>query len=155
MPSLLSRKPSVALASSFNIDLAGAQVSNVNFTAPSFNVAFWNNVVMTSSLQDAEVVYATEAPLRGGTWQIALLARTSTDRGDVTIATSPDGVTFTDLTTVVCYAGSNTNPNRLVTTGLTMPQGTRYLRLKLSTKNASSTAYASGLQGLSGMRTGN
>lgn len=107
----------------------------------------------SNGTQNAEVVY-TVPLLREGTWSLTLLHGEGTSRGIYTIATSPDASTWTDLTTIDGYASSSANSATDSVTGLTVPSGVKFVRLKMSTKNASSSGYSGAFSGLAGARTG-
>lgn len=154
MPAMSARKPTVALATAFQIDPLGATYANTGFTT-AYNTTNWKNGALSNTAQNDTVTFGLDAPLRGGTWALTLLCRSASDRGICTIEVSPDAATWTTLTTVDFYNAVNTTPDRKTNTGLTMPQGTRYMRFTMATKNASSSAYVSALQGITGVRTGN
>lgn len=108
---------------------------------------------LSSGAQNAEVVYRVPQSLAAGTWSLRLVHSTNTSNGIYTIATSPDGSTFTDLTTIDGYAGSAVAAVITDATGLTVPAGTTYLRLKMATKNGSSSNYFGAFSALTGVRT--
>lgn len=107
-----------------------------------------------NSNQNNEVVYALPVALTAGTWKFVLLHTTSLDRGIYTVAVSPDAAAWTDLTTIDGYSASSTANVRSEVTGLTVAAGMRFVRLKMATKNVSSTFYRGTHQLFTGVRTG-
>lgn len=108
----------------------------------------------SSGTQNDEAVFILPTALMGGTWTLALAHTTTTDAGIMTIATSPDNSAWTDRTTIDQYSGSLVAAVRTEVTGLALPAGIKYLRLKMATKNVSSSAYAGRLSSIHGIRTG-
>jgi hypothetical protein len=129
--------------------------SNTNWSTFAQASNRYNGGSRTSSAaQNDEVVFRLPSALRAGTWTFVLLHASTTNRGIYTIAVSPDAVTWTDLTTIDGYAVSLTAAVRTERTALTVPAGMQYLRLRMATKNGSSSAYTGEVQGLYGLRTG-
>ena len=88
--------------------------------------------------------------LDAGTWSFTLLHDRGSDRGIATV--SIDG---TSVFTADAYAASPVE--NIATTGsgiVVASAGQKLVRITMATKNASSTGYFFGFQGLSGRRTG-
>jgi len=128
--------------------------SATNFsTATQSNSRYLAGYQTSTGAQNAEVVYRLRGPLAAGTWSIRLAHSTNTSNGIYTIATSTDGSSWTDLTTIDGYAAA-LDPDVITdATGLTVPAGTAYIRLKMATKNASSSNYYGVFSALTGVRT--
>lgn len=145
----------LAIGEEFEICALNKAYSNVNFTTfQATNGAAYNAWRSSSSAQNDEVVFLLPLALRGGTWAFSVLYATTTTMGIYTVSTSVDGSTFTDQGTVDGYNGSGVNFNRSELTGLTVPAGTKFVRLKMATKNASSSSYGARFSGIGGVRTG-
>lgn len=147
--------PATVLAEEFEISGLTKAVSNTNFsTFSQLSTAFLGGHRVSDGSQNAEVVFAVPIPLRGGTWTLALVTGTFATAGIATIAGSADAVTFTDITTIDCYSASTVAAVRSEAVGVTVPEGTKYIRVKAATKNASSTNYQIRVGALYGVRTG-
>lgn len=142
-----------ATSAAFNIDPLGAEVSSADWSTFTQGGTYWHGGARITTVQNAEIVYGVTA-MQGGTWTFTALLRRTTNAGIVHIAVSPDNSTWTEVATLDAYDGADTVAGRLSATGLQIPAGTRYLRLKMATKNASSSGYGLQLQGLTGVRTG-
>lgn len=118
----------------------------------STNSAHWYNTIVGSTGAVNDTIVFKIPRLRGGTWSLALAHRRTAGGGIYTIAVSPDGSTFTDLTTIDGYAAANDN-QRTVVTDLVIPAGTRFVRIRTATKNDSSSGYAQTWSSLTGVRT--
>lgn len=141
-------------AATFDLSVFGKAVSTITFsTFTQLSTRYNAGSRKGSGGQNDEVVFRLPVDLLGGTWTIVLLHTATTDRGIYTIAGSVDGVTFTTLTTIDGYAGVLTQ-TRSEVPGVVVPDLTRFIRLKMATKNASSSNYNSEISGLYGLRTG-
>lgn len=103
--------------------------------------------------QSNDFVFLLPTKLKAGTWTLQLIGHSSTNRGIVTIEVSPDGSTWTPLTTFDTYAASAGNL-QLRNTGLTVPANMQYVKISNPTKNAASSGYLCSFQGIAGIRTG-
>lgn len=143
-----------ATSAAFELLASSPEFSHVGFSAVNLNTNDWLRLRRASSgAQNDEVVFRLPSVLEAGTWKFALLHSADVNSGIYTIAASADGTSWTDVTTIDGYAASTTK-TRSVATGLTVPAGTKYLRLKMATKNASSSSYFGVFNHLSGVRTG-
>lgn len=142
--------------SSFEVAATAVKaISNVNFnTFAATNGSMYNVYRQSSSAQNDEVVFLLPQAMLAGTWSFIVTFVAGTSFGIYTLATSADGSSWTDIGTVDSYAASSVPFNRTEVTGVTMPAGQKYLRLKIATKNASSSGYTARLSGVSGTRTG-
>ena len=128
--------------------------SATNFsTNTQSNSRYLAGYLGSSGAQNAEVVYRLRGPLAAGTWSIRLVHSTNTSNGIYTIATSSDGSSWTDLTTIDGYASPAVAAVVSDATGLTIPAATSHIRLKMATKHASSSNYYGAFSALTGVRT--
>ena len=128
--------------------------SATNFSTPTqSNARYLAGYLASTGAQNAEVVYRLRGPLAAGTWSIRLTHSTNTSQGIYTIATSTDGSSWTDLTTIDGYASPAVAAVITDATGLTIPAQHSYVRLKMATKNASSSNYYGAFSALTGVRT--
>ena len=134
---------------------AGPHWSNVNWATMSVNGTDFLNArrATDNTNQNNEVVFELPRPLLAGTWTIVLCHRQGTALGIYTVSVSPDASAWTNLTTIDGYAGAGAS-TRSAVTGLTIAAGMQFIRLKMATKNASSSAYQGLVNFLAGMRTG-
>ena len=146
----------LVVASSFDIIAASAKAfSHVNFNTTTITNGVMHNVYRASSAaQNDEVVFLLPQPLKAGTWTLVLTYLANTSFGIYTVSTSADAVTWTDRGTVDSYGAASVLFNRTEITGLTIPAGQLYVRLKMATKNGSSSGYLGRLTGVAGTRTG-
>lgn len=141
-------------ARSFNIHALAPAYSHITFdTYTQLSSRYNAGSVKASGGQNSEIVYLLDFALLGGTWKLQLLHTATTDRGIYTIAASADASTWTDIGTIDGYAATLTQTVSPLA-GVAMPDGTLYLRLKMLTKNASSSNYNTEISGLYGVRTG-
>jgi hypothetical protein len=146
----------VSRASSFLLMGVGPEVSQTDMDTHEISSArfFGTSRATVDALhQNAEVVFRLPSPLRGGTWTFVLFHSATTNVGIYSIATSADGSAFSDRATVDGYAASLTQ-SRTPATGLVIPDGDAFVRLKVATKNASSSGYFARFSALAGVRTG-
>jgi len=83
-----------------------------------------------------------------GTYKVALLCATGTDRGIFNIT----GINGTQ--TVDSYAGAAADNAYTEVTGIVVTSGLKTVQVSMATKNASSSAYGGSLQSLALIRTG-
>lgn len=137
-----------------NLNLLGTEVSHSGFgTVSQSSNRYLAGDRQSDSGQNNEVVFSFGSTLAAGTWSMTLLHRADTNKGIYTVAVSPDAAAWTDLGTIDGYAGVAA-PARTTATGLTIAAGTKFVRLKMATKNASSSAYGGTVSALTGTRTG-
>jgi len=74
------------------------------------------------------------------------------NNGIYTIEKSVDGSTWTSVGTVDGYAAAGAS-TRSELTGLTFPTGVTFIRFRMASKNASSSAYSAVFGGFLGLRT--
>ena len=143
-------------APSFTI-VAGSvpALSDVNWTTltQSNTRHLANYYTTTTSAQNNEIVFPLPQYLQAGTWSLRLLHTTGVNVGIYTIATSPDNSAWTDITTIDGYSNPSVDAVGTDVTGLTIGAGVRYIRFKMATKNASSSAYSGLISSLGGVRT--
>lgn len=141
---------------SFEIASAGAKAwANTNFnTFTVQNGAYHNAHRGSSGAQNDSVTFLTPVALTAGTWTLVLTYVSATSAGIYTIAVSSDDSSYTDVGTVDSYAASAVNFNRTELTGVTIAAGMKYVRLKMATKNASSSGYLGRHTSIAGVRTG-
>lgn len=105
----------------------------------------------TTSAQNNAVFW--KVALRAGTWRIDLLHRKASNYGIITAAFN--GVT---AGTIDLYAAGSSNDNESSITGITLAgsnvNSSYTLSFTMATKNASSSAYAAGVQFIALRRTG-
>lgn len=129
-------------------------VSNVNYaTFTQSSGRFLAFERASSNAQNDEVVFQLPIILRAGTWTLALTHHTANNNGIYTLAMSADAAAWTDIATFDGYAASAA-ATRTEVTGLTVAAGMAYVRLKMATKNGSSTNYGGRVNGIFGIRTG-
>jgi hypothetical protein len=104
------------------------------------------------SAQNAEVVWRI-GPLATGTWKVSLMHSRSTDRGIATFAFSTDASSWTVVGTIDAYNSSASHNSISTVTGISVSSAISYLRITMSTKNASSSGYRLLMQALSLSRT--
>lgn len=143
-------------ASSFDVTAFGRDFSNTNFSNPTPQTTDWRNGRRGSTgAQNAQVIYLLPLPLLGGHWTIGVEHRSLPSAGIYTVAVSVDNVTYVDLGTVDGYAATAATNAPSVLTGVVIPDGARYLRLKMATRNAANTtSYTGAVNGITGVRTG-
>lgn len=128
--------------------------SQTNFATPTqSNSRYLAGYLVSSGAQNAEVVFRLPQTLQAGTWTFRLVHSTNTSNGIYTIATSSDGSSWSDLTTIDGYAGSAVAAVVTDATALTVPAGVAFIRVKMATKNASSSNYYGLFSAISGVRT--
>lgn len=152
LPSWAAPSTSVTLGR-FSIDAIEAPESTTGFTTYAQSSSrYFGYDLFTGGTQNDEVVFDLVDALQAGTWTFVLAHMRSTDRGIYTIAVSPDASAWTTLTTIDGYAGSPAAARSAVT-GLTVAASMRYVRLKMATKNGSSSSYVGDISYLGGVRT--
>lgn len=97
----------------------------------------------SSGAQNDALTWRLPRALEAGTYSLVWYTVVDTNLGIATVETSPDGVTWTALTTVDLYDAGGTAIATLETTGLTIPSGVLYVRHRMATKNAGSSNYYS------------
>lgn len=108
--------------------------------------AFGNTTRSNAAVQDNSLTWAPTY-FRGGTYSLVLPHQKRTNGGIISVDISTDNSSWTNLTTIDTYNGSNTKAQRAVVNGLSISSGRYYVRLIVSTKNDSSSAYAGVLEG--------
>lgn len=147
------------MTESFDVNALGLADSNINWdsTAPAVFVQssgrFMGGTRTSTNAINNEVVFRLAQPLNGVdcTWDLVLLHQQNTARGVYTVSVSTDDTTYTDVGTIDGYAAAST-AKRSVLAGVTIPDGTQFVRLKMAGKNASSTQYIGDIQYLGGVR---
>ncbi|HWI05575.1 MAG TPA: hypothetical protein VNT52_17345, partial [Acidimicrobiales bacterium] len=130
-----------AFASSFDFPAFLPEVSHVNWNSLVATSGFYGAIRSSSGAQNAEVVFRLPFPLLGGTWEFVLYHSEGTNRGIYTVSLRRSASdTWRDITTIDGYAAANAVTTRKVT-GLTVLDGDKLLRLKMTDKHASSTLY--------------
>lgn len=163
----------VATASNFNAYIGPPpNVLHVNaLWAPSGNTN-WSSLVAAagsvigntkkSSGAQNDLIY-WDLVLAGGTWTFELAHLQYTDRGQYEIALSTDGTTFTlvnaspysaSTATIEGYASGTVLDKLDQITSITIANTGRYtLRIRMASKNASSSSYFGSIYGFSMFRT--
>lgn len=140
---------------SFDINALGLSHSHINWEqGPTQSSGrFMGGTRTSTNAQNNEVVFRLPSPLNttSCTWDLYLLHQTSTARGIYTVALSADDMSYTDVGTIDGYGASSTAV-RSSLTGVTPPAGCLYIRLKMASKNASSSQYIGDIQALGGVR---
>lgn len=127
--------------------------ANVQQSSLSFSGA------INSSAGTVGASVAWEVGLRGGTWRVDLCHFRGPDRGIYTVELATLSETgavsaYTVLTTIDGYAAAEDHVRSSVT-GLSVPaSGRKRLRLRMASKNASSSAYLGAFEHLALTRTG-
>lgn len=127
--------------------LTGTWVNTTTATFP-FNYDMNNS----SHAQNDAVTWKLPYSLPGGTYTLGIHTTTANNSCILTIETSVNGSAWTSLTTQDLYASSGA-VTQYALTGLTIPDGTLYVRFTAATKNASSTTYYMDLGALYLLRT--
>jgi len=136
------------------IPFTGPAYSQTNFAIQTqSNSRYLAGYLSSSGAQNAEVVFRLPQTLQAGTWTFRLVHSTNSSNGIYTIATSSDGSSWSDLTTIDGYAGSVVAAVVTDATALTVPAGVAFIRVKMATKNASSSNYYGVFSAISGVRT--
>lgn len=145
-----------------DIDVFPTAVSQTNWDTITLSGSeLYGGEKRSTSAQNAEIVW--DIVLSAGTWTLELMHSTGSNRGIYTAALSEDGVTFTDVgsspylasaSTIDGYNAGGATETRSSLTGITIASTGRYaLRLKMATKNASSSNYLGALQHVQLRRT--
>lgn len=138
-------------ASSFYLSFLQPPTSNVNWNA--YNPGTFAGLFQSSGAQNDEAVFRLPFSLSAGTWTISLQHSQASNRGIYTVSFSVDGTTWTDVGTIDGYVAASAD-TRSVITGIAIPARTKWVRLKMATKNASATQYYGIVGSMSGLRTG-
>lgn len=148
--------PGNGISQAHDFDVFGPVYSNTGWPGSGVAInqsAYYNGHRVSSGAQNDEMVFAPRLFV-GGTWALTAMHTMFTNRGIYTFAYSTDASTWTDFATVDGYAAADTPGGRTEVTGITMPSGALYIRVKMATKNASASAYVGTLSGFSMARTG-
>lgn len=127
-----------------DLEVLSAHVSHTNFSTVQNNSASWMNTRrLSSGAQNDEVVFVQE--LTPGSWMFELFHDTSTSRGiyTVSLADVTDGTigTYEDLGTIDGYAASGDRAVSMISGVAVTSRGQKAVRIKMATKNASSSGY--------------
>lgn len=145
-----------------DIDVFPTAVAQTNWNTITLSSAeLYGGEKRSSGAQNADITW--DIVLSAGTWTVELMHSTGTNRGIYTAALSTDGVTFTDInaspylasgSTIDGYDASGATETRSSLTGITIANTGRYaFRLRMATKNASSSNYLGALQHVQFRRT--
>lgn len=120
---------------------------NTNWNSNVQNGSYFGSYDNESTgAQNAEIYW--DIGLSGGTWDFELTSSTANNRGIYTV--SIDAVS---VGTIDGYTAGSVLFARSVLTGITIASGTRRLKLKMATKNASSSNYFGTIQHIQLRRT--
>lgn len=142
--------------------LGGASTFELSGMTPERSHTNWNNCILntlgyqntariSTGVQNDEVVMLLPRPLAAGAWTLALMHIVGTNRGIYTVDTSVDGSNWTTHGTIDGYAASAAFTRSTLSVAA-LAASTRYIRLRMLTKNGSSSAYFGYLCGFSGAR---
>lgn len=131
-----------------DINVFMTPISHINWNTSSVNTsAIKNGWRYSSNAQNDEINY--DVILAKGTWTIEALHHKGATHGIASVQL--DGV---QVGTMDAYAGVDTYNQRSSVTGVAVTRAGKYrLKFKMSTKNASSTAYSMYLQHIQLRRT--
>ncbi len=140
-----------------DIEVFEGSASNVNFNtiAADAGLSCYGGYLLNSGAQNDEVVFSVVIP--GGTWTLELMYAQGANIGIYTITI--DGASLTSLSgsadTIDGYAAGVTRNVTTAITGIVLAANTtaRALKLKMATKNASSSNYYGQLQHIQLRRT--
>jgi len=146
-----------------DIDVFATPQANTGMDTISISSLFPNNAVKVQAAAAQNNSIEWDVLLAAGTWTLELGHGKNNTLGIFTVSLSTDASTYTDVasspynasaSTIDGYAASASYVNRSTITGITIATTGRYrLRLKMATKHASSSGYASELWGLRLLRT--
>lgn len=143
-----------SLAEFFDLSTFGPPYANTSWsTLTQSSAAYHGGWRASAGGQNNSVTFKLPSPLRGGSWDIRLLHRAGAACGIYHVAVSADGTSFTDVGTVDGYAASDTTVATNLA-GVMVPNGTRFIRFTMASKNASASSYTGRLSGFAGLRTG-
>lgn len=127
--------------------------SQTNFDSVSYSSAKPKGYTrFTSGAQNAEVVFGREY-FEAGTYVPIVVHFSGTNRGIYTVSISEDAAAWTDIGTVDGYAASGI-ATRSEVAAVSIAEGRYFVRLKMATKNASSSSYLGDLTEVMFTRTG-
>lgn len=132
--------------------LAGAvSYASDGFNTHALNTARYYGQNRTSAGAQNNYVTFLLPYFAPGVWNLALHHFTGADRGTYYLATSSDGLAWAELGKVDGYAASGAAA-RTTVSNVTIPEQARYLRVRMETKNASSTSYVGDISAVSGVQ---
>jgi len=145
-----------------SIDVFGLSQANTNWSTVGTGSGFVKNAARTSSgAANDEVTW--DVLLGAGTWSLQLMYQQASDQGVYTVQLASDGVTFVTVNsspynastgTIDAYTAGTTNNVTSTITGITVSSSGIYrLKLKMASKNASSSSYVGKINGLVLVRT--
>jgi len=139
----------------FSIDPMVTAVTHTGWATFGILSNAWNNWNRYSSgtLNDF-VVFRLPGSLEAGTWTISIGHLRSTNAGIYTFAHSVDGSTWTSHGTTIDGYNGSISAQRSELAGVTIPDGTQFVRLRMTGKNASSSSHVGWLNFIGGLRTG-
>ncbi len=145
-----------------DIDVYPTAVAHTNFNTIFLSAgSLYGGEKRSSSAQNDDITW--DIVLSAGTWTVELMHSTGTNRGIYTVSLSTDGSSFTNVgsspynasaSTIDGYSAAGTSETRSSLTGITVATTGRYaLRLRMATKNASSSNYLGAIQHVQFRRT--
>lgn len=140
-------------ATSFSVLAGSASYADWNFNGHELNNGrYFGHRRLSGAIQNSYVTFLLPW-LAPGVWNITIHHYPGTDRGTYFIAVSADGLAWSELGKIDGYVASSPRAARSTITGVVIPERTRFIRVKMESKNASSTGYFGDISMVSGVQT--